>query len=177
MIDKKFLFFIPILTTLLLSSCGSCDGVALHLFKVYDQRASDDLTSTFNNLIDENTEILSDCKVTNYSQPNTSYLPPRLQEFNIERYDVSYICDILSFSIDLYKKGNIFYLFSPATAPCKLVGDVDVFFHDTADNLVDTWYKTDYSLEYWVIADHINYKPFCTKVETKIFGEGGDHCK
>jgi hypothetical protein len=177
MIDKKCLFFVPILTVLLLSSCGQCDGVAFHLYKVYEQWSGYDLTSTFDNLIDENTEILSDCAVINFSEPNASYLPPRLQEYSFERFDVSYRCDILSFNIDLYKKGNIFYFFSPETVQCKLFGDVDVFFHDSADNLVEMWYSTDYLLEYIVIGEHINDKSFCTGLETKLFGEFGDHCK
>jgi hypothetical protein len=169
-------FFVLVLVALLLSSCGLCDGVEVHLYKVFEQQSSDDLISSFDKLVHKNTEILSDCIVINYSSPNVSSLSERLQEFNLVRYDVSYSCDILSFDIDLYKRGNNFYLLRAFMAPCKF-GEEDVFFHDAANNPVDQWYKTDFLFEYIVIGEHINDKSFCTRLETKLIGNITDYCK
>jgi len=158
----------------LLSSCGACDGIAFTLTKVFEQQASNDLNTSFANLIDKNTEILSDCSIVGYTNSNQSDLHEWLQDYGIERYDVTYECDILSFSVDLYRLENKFYTLDYGLGPC---GEKNVYFNDSSENRLDAWYSTKYSLEYDIIRINLKDPEFCTKLDKKINGEETNQCK
>ena len=83
-----------IILSLLLNSCGTCDGIAFYFTKVFEQQEPNDLNTSLANLIDKNTEILANCSVAGYTKSKLSNSQEWLQEYNIERYDVSYTCDI-----------------------------------------------------------------------------------
>jgi len=142
----------------LLISCA-CDQIAFYFTKVFEQQAPNDLNTSFANLIDKNTEILSDCSVVGYTKSKQSDLHEWLQEYEIERYNVSYKCDILSFSVDLYELENKFYTLNYALGPC---GEKNIHFTELSENKIDAWYSTKYSLEYAIISMNLKDPTFCT---------------
>ena len=157
----------------LLISCA-CDQIAFYFTKVFEQQAPNDLNTSFANLIDKNTEILSDCSVVGYTKSKQSDLHEWLQEYDIERYNVSYKCDILSFSVDLYKLENKFYTLNYALGPC---GKKNIYFIELSENKIDAWYSTKYSLEYAIISMNLKDPTFCTKLDKKINGKETNLCK
>lgn len=163
-----------IIISLLLNSCGTCDGIAFYFSKVFEQQEPADLNTSLVNLIDKNTEILADCSVVEYTKSKPSDSQEWLPQYNLERYDVSYTCDILSFSIDIYKMENKFYTLSVGLGPCT---GQNVHFYEAAKNTNDGWYKTKYALEYEIIGTHLQDAAFCNKLDTKINGNETHHCK
>jgi hypothetical protein len=163
-----------IILSLLLNSCGTCDGIAFYFTKIFEQQEPNDLNTSFANLINKNTEILADCSVAGYTKFKPSDLDKSLQEYNIERYKVSYTCDILNFSIDIYKMENKFYTMSLEMGPCTTQ---NVHFNESPENTNDDWYKTKYSLEYAIIGSHLQDSGFCNKLDSKINGNKTHHCK
>ena len=157
-----------------LSICTACDGQAFTLTQVFEQQADDDLNTSFDNLIDQNTELLSDCSVATYTKSPQSDVHEWLQEYGIERYNVSYMCDILNFSIDLYKLENKFYTLDLGLGP---YGTKNVYFSDISENRLDAWYRTKYVLEYDIISANLKDPSFCTKLDIKINGVETDQCK
>ena len=168
------LFILFIILSLKLSSCGACDGMAFTLTKVFEEQTPNDLNTSLASLIDKNTEILSDCSVVGYIKSKQSDIHEWLQEYGIERYDVTYKCDILSFSVDLYKLENKFYTLDYGLGPC---GEKNVYFSDISENRLDAWYSTKYALEYDIIRINLKDPEFCTELDKKINGEETNQCK
>jgi hypothetical protein len=151
-----------------------CDGLALHLHQIFEQQMSTEPKISFANAIDENTEILDDCIVVNYSKIPQTDVHEWLRKYEIEKYNVEYKCDILSFSLVIYKLGNKFYTLSYSMGPCS--GE-NVYFDQMPEHNSETWYRTRYSLENSVISDHLNNRAFCTALEQNVGEKDGIQCK
>ncbi len=115
-----------------------------------------------------------DCTVINFTKAPQSDVNKWLQKRGIEKFNVAYQCDILTFDSEIYRQENKYYLLSPALGPC---GKENVYYIDSARISFSEWFKTKYLLEWQVINRNLKNREFCVSLENKIYGERGTHCR
>lgn len=123
------------------------DCSAYHFDFFYDLK-SGDLKRDLNSMIEDNTNVLENCIVTNYVEING------IPKYSVKAYNVSFSCDILNFSWIVYAKGNKVYELTPSMGPC---GQDNVYFNDTKK--VDDTLAYSYDYEDLYIPDE-SYKRY-----------------
>ena len=162
------------IVAMIFTSCGSCDGLGLTFHEVYEG-AYIDLNTSFTELIKANTEILEDCTTVNYTKSPKSDLHEWIQDYDIEKYDVSYECDILSFTTEIYKMGGVFYTLTYGMVPC---GKINVDFNGSSKNTIDWWwFNTKYLVEFNIIKTNLENHTFCVGLEKKLYGKEVNNCE
>ena len=151
-----------------------CDGVSLTLHKVFDA-TTDDLKAGFNQLIDSNTDVLEDCTVVGYVKSPRSGIHEWLLDYGMEKYDVYYVCDILSFKTEIYRMGNSYYFLTYGMGACD---KKNVYFEETSEAYGGYFlFTTSYLFEENVINANLGKNhDFCVALEVKKWGGDVDEC-
>jgi hypothetical protein len=145
-----------------------CDGIASHLYKAYEGTQTD-LNINFTELIKSNTELLEGCTAVSYTKLPISDSEQWLSHYNIEKYNINYKCDLLSFTLnDIYKMENNFYILSYSLGPC---GAENVYFHEAIPPSTGkgSWYDTSYEIEWRILNEnfHSDNKVLCIDLAKK----------
>jgi hypothetical protein len=152
-----------------------CDAMTMAFYKVHEA-VSQDLEREFTELMKSNTELLEDCLPIEYTRASAEEAGEWLNKHGIEKYKVTYQCDILTFDTELYRNQNNYYMEVWTLTSC---GDESAAPHyeNVPVNGVSSWYTTRYYLEQEIIDAHIKDRAFCSELKKKIYGEGFDSCR
>ena len=141
----------------------ACDGIAYQFKILYDGKGNN-LVSSLNLLIDNNTEILENCSVVDYSELRDDKIVSLLSNYSLKAYNVSFSCDILDFDAILYEKGNKLYRFLSGLGPC---GRLNVDFDNTVSFYPPEYQITKSPFEYELIEKKLVDYEFCIEVHKR----------
>jgi len=179
---KIFLFAFFFVFILLISSCVNlnpaiCDGFAYNFAEIHN--GTGDLEADFHALVDDNTEILQNCKVLRYRETSNNHMKKILTKYSLKEYNVSYSCEAVSFSILLYSSGNQYFEYYGSMGPC---GKEKVNFWGKKLTESTGKYGMSYSIsdfEHKIVEKNLNNFEFCVYVDQQTGGidrYNGDSC-
>lgn len=163
MIMKKLLIIILLGLLINITSCSPpiiCEGSAINFRKVYDLTSSD-MRENLNGFISQHTNVLRNCRVTDYREIENSQMKDILSKYSMTFYNVNFSCDIINFSSEIYKKDDKFYLYYWSLGPC---GKENVNFYDAEES-------GKLNFENDIIKPNLNKFDFCITVKNREYGE------
>ena len=144
----------------------SCDRVFLTFKRVY-QGSGLSVYHDLSNLVSKNTDTLQRCRVADYRKSSDPAFDGRLAQYGLQKYTVSFSCDILRFTEDIYEREGNYYLLFADNGLC-LGGDNTAFVENPGDNPPGGPFYVKHIFEYEAVSNRLSDPDFCRQFSERV---------